>query len=120
MTPTAIAVARIIGVKPEEKGKDLVMRHTPWFMSQNRRAVNDAQGNQIAYLGDTQFCSLIAAAPEMLEALKRIAECVEICHCDPEFDQCPHPDNLVLTPGADAAIPYIRGAIAKAEGREDG
>lgn len=59
---------------------------------------------------------LIAAAPEMLEALERIAECITECNC--ELKDCTHSDGLTLTSGACGAIPYIQKVIAKARGEK--
>lgn len=67
---------------------------------------------------------LLAAAPEMLDALKRVLEHVEPCGCTEEDEweegQCEHGEERErLSAGVDSALRQIRAAVAKAEGARD-
>jgi hypothetical protein len=86
-------------------------KHTPgpWWYDAANNAVYDTAGNVIiVYEGQLQFKSdgpLIAAAPDLLDALKRLLEFV-----------MEHTDPTVATMEFAAEYERSRAAIAKAEG----
>ena len=62
-----------------------------------------AQGNHYATTYDPQAANLIAAAPDMLEALSRLIKAINV----------PTPDPLIVM----ATIEQAKAAITKAEGK---
>jgi len=79
----------------------------PWSVDHNMNIMS--QGRLVAFPGiaagfpQKANAQLIAAAPELLEALRRVIDCCDIAECQ-------------TVPGSPGALKNARAAIAKAEG----
>jgi hypothetical protein len=92
-------------------------RSEKWYMMSKQddsqgQVADEGTGRTVAVSYDAKDANLIAAAPELLEALKRAAPWLGKMIADGAHK------NSVLSRDCEVTLKLVEAAIAKAEGRE--